>query len=343
MHRTSLRLTYRLWAHTGSSDTRPSTDVERTWPRPSEGATFLTLPRHHQDGSRRLVSKGRREPPSLPSLGARGDPITISDGSGGDLLSKVARPTDEEVEASRVAKRTPWPIGLHSVEERRKKEEEERNGGGEEEEKEQWRQQEEQLEEQLEQCRQQVLLELQRQQQQWSQQLEELLEQPPRSPRQPVSPSLQGPETREEGLPVYGPPTPAWLRLGGPASIPTEPGRKNGVVAIACAMRTPADPQSEIMGSLYGIDGIAPGFLRDRRPWEDLSAEEGDDASTFGGGDANETGTWGSVDDDGRFPSLIDIFLRHGGSLETVQELIRGLKAHTEEEMENWGPGRIRL
>jgi hypothetical protein len=33
---------------------------------------------------------------------------------------------DEEVEASPVAKRTPWPIGLHSVEEKRKKEEEER-------------------------------------------------------------------------------------------------------------------------------------------------------------------------------------------------------------------------
>jgi len=49
------------------------------------------------------------------------------------------------------------------------------------------------------------------------------------------------------------------------------------------------------------------------------------------------------VDDDGRFPSLIDIFLRHRGSLETVQELIQGVKACTEEEMENWGPGRIRL
>ena len=31
------------------------------------------------------------------------------------------------------------------------------------------------------------------------------------------------------------------------------------------------------------------------------------------------------------------------GSLETVQELIRGVKARTEEEMENWGPGRIRI
>jgi len=51
----------------------------------------------------------------------------------------------------------------------------------------------------------------------------------------------------------------------------------------------------------------------------------------------------GSVDDDGRFPSLVDLFLRHGGSLETVQELIRGAKARKEEEMENWCPGRIRL
>ena len=106
-------------------------------------------------------------------------------------------------------------------------------------------------------------------------------------------------------------------------------------MVIACAMRTPANPQSEIKGSLYGIDGIAPGFLRDRWPWEDLGTEEGDNAGTYGGGDANETGTWGLVDDDGRFPSLIDIFQRHGGSLETVQELIRGIKARTEEEMEN--------
>ena len=55
-----------------------------------------------------------------------GDPITVSDGSDGDRPSKDARTVDEEVEASPVAKRTPWPIGLHSVEERRKKEEEER-------------------------------------------------------------------------------------------------------------------------------------------------------------------------------------------------------------------------
>ena len=158
-----------------------------------------------------------------------------------------------------------------------------------------------------------------------------------------MPPSPQRPETGEEGLPVYGPPTPAWLRPGGPASIPAEPGRDDGVVAITCAMRTPAEPQSEIKGSLYGTDGLALGFLRDRRLWEEPIAEEGDEAGTSGGGDANETGTWGSVDDDGRFPSLVDLFLRHGGSLKTIQELIRGVKARTEEDMENWGPGRIRL
>ena len=41
------------------------------------------------------------------------------------------------------------------------------------------------------------------------------------------------------------------------------------------------------------------------------------------------------MDDDGRFPSLVNLFLRHGGSLETVLELIQGVKARTEEELEH--------
>jgi hypothetical protein len=49
------------------------------------------------------------------------------------------------------------------------------------------------------------------------------------------------------------------------------------------------------------------------------------------------------VDDDGRFPSLVDLFLRHGGSLETIEELIRGVKARADQEMENWCPDRIRI
>jgi len=102
--------------------------------------------------------------PEPPQSWGVGDPITISDGSGGDLLSKDARTTDEEVEVCPVMRWTPRPIGLHSVEERRKKEEEERNGEEEEEEKERRRQQGKRLEEKLEQCLQQELLELQRQQ-----------------------------------------------------------------------------------------------------------------------------------------------------------------------------------
>ena len=41
------------------------------------------------------------------------------------------------------------------------------------------------------------------------------------------------------------------------------------MVALACMMRTPVDPQSEIRGTIYGMDGIAPRFLRERRSWED--------------------------------------------------------------------------
>ncbi|XP_021311849.1 misshapen-like kinase 1 [Sorghum bicolor] len=186
-------------------------------------------------------------------------------------LSKDARSMDEEVKASPVTKRTSWPIGLHSVEEERKKAKEQRERESQqrlqegqqqprpdgEEGKEGRRQQIERLEELLEQDRQQELLEqdrqqelleLQRQQRQQSQQLEELLEPPPRSPPQPVPTSPWRPETGEEGLPVYGPSTPAWLRLGVPTSISAEPGRADGVVVLACMMRTPVDPQSEIKG-----------------------------------------------------------------------------------------------
>jgi len=108
-------------------------------------------------------------------------------------------------------------------------------------------------------------------------------------------------------------------------------------------MRTPADPRSKIKGTIYGIEGIAPGFLEGRRPWEDLSTGGGDEAGTSSGGEVDEAGTWRSVDDDGQFPSLVDLFLHHGGSLEMVKELIQGVKARTEEELEHWGPDRIRL
>ena len=63
----------------------------------------------------------------------------------------------------------------------------------------------------------------------------------------------------------------------------------------------------------------------------------------MGGGGGSETGTWKTVDDDGQFPSLVNLFLRHGGSLETVEELIHGVKARADQEMENWCPDRIRI
>jgi len=153
----------------------------------------------------------------------------------------------------------------------------------------------------------------------------------------------QEPRNQEEGLSAFGPPTPAWLRPGAPAAIPVESGRADGVVALACMMRTPADPDSEIRRMIYGMDGIAPGFLRERRSWEDRIPAEEDEAGTSGGGGGSQTGTWKTVDDDGRFPSLVDLFLRHGGSLETVEVLIRGVKARANQEMENWCPDQIHI
>ena len=162
-----------------------------------------------------------------------------------------------------------------------------------------------------------------------------LLEQQPQGPHEPQSPPPQGLETGKEELSVYVPPTPAWLRPGEPVTIPAEPEQEDGVVALACAMRTPADPHFEIKGTVYGIEGITTGFLEGRRPWVDFSVGRGDEAGTSSGGGTNEAGTWRSVDDNRLFPSLVDLFLRHGGSLKTVQELIRGVKARLEEEMEH--------
>jgi hypothetical protein len=89
------------------------------------------------------------------------------------------------------------------------------------------------------------------------------------------------------------------------------------------------------------MDGIASGFLQGRRSWEERVPAEEDEIGTSGGSGGSETGTWKMVDDDGRFPSLVDLFLRHGGSLKTVEELIRGVKARADQDMEIWCPDRI--
>ena len=95
-----------------------------------------------------------------------------------------------------------------------------------------------------------------------------------------------------------------WLRLGGPSSISVEPGQEDGVVAIVCAMRTPVDPQSEIKVSLYGMDGLAPGFLRDRRPWEEPSAEEATTPALLAVATPTRPGPGGQWTTTGGFPLL---------------------------------------
>ena len=42
----------------------------------------------------------------------------------------------------------------------------------------------------------------------------------------------------------------------------------------------PTDPESEIKRTIYGMDGIAPGFLRERRAWEDRFPSEEDEIGT---------------------------------------------------------------
>jgi len=144
--------------------------VESTPPRTSVGETIPPSPRRVEAPR----AQEHERAPEPPQSGGVGDPITASDGSDGDRLLKDARTVDEEVEASPVAKRRPWPIGLHSVEERRKKEEEEREREPQqqlqEEQQQLWREEEkgeegrrqqgERLEELWEQHRQQELLEL---------------------------------------------------------------------------------------------------------------------------------------------------------------------------------------
>jgi len=104
----------------------------------------------------------------------------------------------------------------------------------------------------------------QEQEQQQGGQEERPLEPLPQGLAQPVPPAPQEPGEQEENLPVYGPPTPAWLLPGAPAEIRAESGRADGVVALACMMRTPTDPESEIKRTIYGMDRIALGFLRER-------------------------------------------------------------------------------
>ena len=67
---------------------------------------------------------GQEGAPEPSKSGGVGDPITFSDESGDGPCSIDAPAMDKGVETPPVGGRTPWPIGLHSIEEKKKKEDE---------------------------------------------------------------------------------------------------------------------------------------------------------------------------------------------------------------------------
>ena len=154
-------------------------------------------------------TQGQEGAPEPPRSGVEGDPITISDTSGGNETSRDVRPMDEEASTSLDAGRTPWPAGLRAlVEQKRKEEEEEREREARRQLQVQDRRQEPQEHEEQQQQ--------QQQQQHQGGQEEGPLEPSPQGLPQPVPPAPQEPGEQEEDLPVYGPPTPAWLLPGRP-------------------------------------------------------------------------------------------------------------------------------
>jgi len=65
--------------------------------------------------------QGQEGAPGSSELGGEGDPITISDESREGLPSSGDHVVAEGSEIPQVEGRTPWPTGLHTVEEEKKK------------------------------------------------------------------------------------------------------------------------------------------------------------------------------------------------------------------------------
>jgi len=119
-------LTCHFGAYAGSLDPPPFAGDDQTPPHPSkEGGDYrIVLPSPRQGETPR--PHGQEGAPEPPKSGEMGDPITISDESGDGPRLTDTHATDKGVETLQVEGQTPWPIGLHSVEEKRKKDEEER-------------------------------------------------------------------------------------------------------------------------------------------------------------------------------------------------------------------------
>ena len=52
---------------------------------------------------------------------------------------------------------------------------------------------------------------------------------------------------------------------------------------------------------------------------------------------ADEAGPSGAHEEDPRFPTLVDLMLRHGGSTDIVETLLRSIKERSMEELHYWG------
>ncbi|XP_021321710.1 bile salt-activated lipase-like [Sorghum bicolor] len=97
----------------GSSDPQLPTGIESAPPHPPAGDPAPSSLKQAEAPQ----TQGQEGALVPPRSGVKGDPITISDGSGGDETSRGARPMDEEVSTSLVAGRMRWPAGLRSLEE----------------------------------------------------------------------------------------------------------------------------------------------------------------------------------------------------------------------------------
>jgi len=171
---------------------------------------------------------------------------------------------EDEASTSLISGRTPWPAGLRALEEQKEKEEEEGERVREatrQPQEQQQQQQQHQQEEQQQQQEQQTLEVQQQQQQQGEHQQQQEQEQQTLEGQQQQQGTARAPASRSGPTSTAGaararraggrfasvrPSNPSVVLPGAPAAIRAEPGRPDSVVALACMMSTPADPESEI-------------------------------------------------------------------------------------------------
>lgn len=96
-------------------------------------------------------------------------------------------------------------------------------------------------------------------------------------------------------------------------------------MALALLARTPSDPESEIRGTLYGVEAVTLGYLASRQPWADKARPS----------EASEEVP--------RFSTLVDLILLRRGSTELAKTLLHSIKERSKEELPYWGSQRLHL